>query len=561
MPELMISIPLAKLKPSPTNPRKHLGNPAKIAEMAASMKEHGVLEPVIARQAKRGEGYELVCGHRRLEAARLAELEGIPAIVRVLTDDQVLDIQIIENSHREDVHPLDEAEAFAQAVDRGRSVQHIADAIGRPPSFIALRMQLLKLGKPGREALDAGKITLAIAQMVARIPDPERQRECIDDILTDSYDGPVTADEARKLIEDRYMLRLADAAFDITDAKLVQKAGACGACPKRTGAQAQLFADVKNADLCTDPACFKSKKDALFAIRLKDAKDGGQEVLEGKAAEKALYRGGGYRQLTDREWIGNKSKTVRELVGKNKPPITLAKDRHGEIHELVREADVKKCLPKLRTTKPDASMVKYEQAEKQRQAKDKRRKKAAQLAIAAAVTKAGKLAPGDLLELLVRAFAARAWNEVQKAILDRRGVETKGGDIEKKLLKLIKDSPTNADVQGFAMELALGAGQLGYGGANEVWKDGMQLAGLEFSDFEKLVAAQERAKKKPAPAGAAKAAKTKKGTPGVCRGCGCTDTTPCCDDEGNACSWAEPDLCSACAGPKPKKRTKRKAKR
>lgn len=519
MPELMLSIPLAKLKPSPLNTRKHLGDPAKLSELAASMKEHGVLEPVIARQSKRGESYEMVCGHRRLAAAKEAGLASVPAIVRELTDDQVVDVMLIENGQREDVAPLDEAEAFQAAMKRGRTVADIAEKIGRPPSFVAQRLQLLKLSKELRKELDEGKLSLAAALLIARIPDPKQQVNVLEDIRNDSYDGPMTVEQIRKLIEEHYMLRLQEAPFDTTDAKLVPKAGACTTCPKRTGHQRELFADVKNGDLCTDEACFGAKKEVMLQLKLKVAKDGGQTVLEGKDATKALAYDGGYVGLDTDHWLAGKRKTVRQLVAKAKPPVVLAKSGTGEVRELIKKSDFLKCLPKKEQSfqrSNDASGREIDRAAKQREAKERRRKKAAKLALAAAVENAGKISAADLLELVTRAFAARAWNEVQKAILERRGVNTKGYGLESRLLKLINESKSKAELHGFALELALGTGQLGYSTSGKVWEEGLKLAGVKLETYQRQIAVEEaaKAKKKPAPKkkAAAKKATAKKTT-------------------------------------------------
>ena len=517
MPELMLSIPLAKLKPSPNNYRRHLGDPAKITEMAASMKEHGVLEPVIVRPMKRGDGYELVCGHRRFAAAKEAGLAGVPAIAKTLTDDQVLDIALIENSHREDVHPLDEAEAFAAAVKRGRAPGAIADSIGRPASYVALRMQLLKLSKSARKALDDGKVTLAVAQLVARIPDAKLQDEAIRDIYEDSYDGPVTADAARKLIEERYMLRLGEAPFDVTDAKLVPKAGACSACPKRTGAQAQLFADVKNADLCTDPECFKGKKIALFQIRLKDAKKNGQEVLDGKAALKALGHGSGFVSLDHEQYVGNQYKLVRKIVAKAKPPVTLAQGRDGEIHELIRVADLNKCLPKAEKRdigRESAASLRIKAEQKRREAKDRQRAQAVSRAITIAVAIVPRL--GDkLVPLLVRALVRSSWDDTHQAIVRSRELDKKKGSFRGALKAVLAHADTldATGLAGLGLEIALRKfGPSRHSPANPEWSEALKVLKIDFAAIERQIAkdAKDAKAKAPKKKAAAKKATAKK---------------------------------------------------
>jgi hypothetical protein len=190
-------------------------------------------------------------------------------------------------------------------------------------------------------------------------------------------------------------------------------------------------------------------------------------------------------------------------------------DRDGEVHELVRKADYQKCLPKeakAATRRETAYESKHKASQRQVEAKERRRKKAVRLAVAAAVEKAGKITDAALLELVVRAFAARAWNEVQKAMLERRGVSTKGYGLESKLLKLIREAKTAADVRGFGLELVLGTGQLGYGSSGKLFDEGLKLAGVKLDTFTRQVAAEEAAKapKKRAAAKKATAKKTAK---------------------------------------------------
>lgn len=290
------------------------------------------------------------------------------------------------------------------------------------------------------------------------------------------------------------MLRLTDAPFDVTDAKLVPKAGACNACPKRTGNQAQLFADVKSPDLCIDPACFKAKKAALFAIRLKEAKAGGQEVLEGKAADRATH-GGGYRKLDDSEWVGNKRKTVRELVKKAKPPITLALDSRGEVHELVRQADVMKVLPK-EEREHAGDNDKWKKAAKQREAKERRRAQAVSLAVATAVQKTSKLGP-KLVPLLVRALIRSAWDDSCQAIMRSRGLEKKKGSFRGAQAAVLAHASTLRDdeLAGLGLEMALRKfAPTRHGAADPEWRDTLQALKIDFAGIERLLANQAKTK-------------------------------------------------------------------
>jgi ParB family transcriptional regulator, chromosome partitioning protein len=110
-------VALAKIRESKTNPRRFFDE-AKLAELAANIRQHGVLQPILVRPLPEGEAgmYELVAGARRFRASKLAKRESIPATVRELTDAQALELQVIENVQRVDVHPLDEAQGNLAAL-------------------------------------------------------------------------------------------------------------------------------------------------------------------------------------------------------------------------------------------------------------------------------------------------------------------------------------------------------------------------------------------------------------------------------------------------------------
>jgi ParB family chromosome partitioning protein len=134
---LVREIPLDKIQESKTNPRTHFDEGA-LAELAANIKEHGVLQPVLLRSRANGasESYELVVGSRRYRASKLARRETIPATIRELTDTQVVELQLVENLLREEVHELDEASGYAALQKLNPSaytVETIALKVSRSP--------------------------------------------------------------------------------------------------------------------------------------------------------------------------------------------------------------------------------------------------------------------------------------------------------------------------------------------------------------------------------------------------------------------------------------------
>jgi ParB/RepB/Spo0J family partition protein len=235
-----------------------------MAELTQSVKEHGVLQPVLVRPLK-GERFELVCGERRYRAAKAAGLPELPAAIRALSDVQVLEVQVIENLQRDDLHPLEEAEGYERLMKQhGYTAEQIAGKVHKSRRYVFGRTQLLALLPPARKAFYDGKLNASTALLVARVPH-QLQAEALKDLVDGRYRGaePLSYREALEHIQRTYTLRLADAPFKTSDAELLPTAGACGPCPKRTGNQPELFGDIKGADVCTDPSCFNAKRTAF----------------------------------------------------------------------------------------------------------------------------------------------------------------------------------------------------------------------------------------------------------------------------------------------------------
>lgn len=537
MTDQVQQLKVAELKPSPLQYRKRKpkDHDQKIAELAASMRELGVLEPITARP--NGKGQELVFGHRRVEAAKLAGFDTIPGFVREYTDDQVREAQLAENGPREDVHPLDEAQAFAELVAHGQTAAQIADKAGRDKSYVVKRMQLQHLHTHGRKALEEDRVTLGGALALARVPSAQLQKEALDGAFRYRH-GPETISTKALVehIQKHYMLALKGAGFDTTDAELVPESGACAACPKRTGSQVELFNDVKSPDLCTDPACFRKKLDAVWAIRKKEAT---QPVLDGASAKKALGYDGGYERLDDERWVGGKHVKVSTIVKKAKPEVTLAQDPEtGRTVELVKKAEVERAARQRTKEKPDPSMDKYRADQKAQRQKDKLRAlvvaRCLDRAIAKAEAKAELAGAGDtdLVRAIVYGFAKRASHDDQAAVLKRRGIDPKkvkrygstyGSDPEAPLLERI-DNGTLGDVIGYGIELALlQHAPAKWRTTDARWGGLLKALGVDPKKVEAAVKdehkAAEKAKKgkkrpsKKKPAGKAAATKPKKAAP------------------------------------------------
>jgi ParB family chromosome partitioning protein len=150
-------IAIASIRPNPNQPRRHFGD-AEMATLVESIREHGVLQPVLVTELL--DGYQLVTGERRLRAAAAAGLERIPAIVRDLDDQTRLELALVENLQREDLDPIEAAHGFRRLIDEfGFSHEQIATRIGRARSTVANTLRLLDLARVVQSAIVDGRIS------------------------------------------------------------------------------------------------------------------------------------------------------------------------------------------------------------------------------------------------------------------------------------------------------------------------------------------------------------------------------------------------------------------
>lgn len=155
---------IASIKPLPGNPRKYFDEAA-LEELAASIASRGVIQPIIVRPHPGGEGYQLVAGERRWRAAQKARLHEIPALVRNLTDREVMALALIENLQREDLNPVEEARAYHRlSEDEGMIQVDIAKMVEKSRSHVANMMRLVTLPDPVLDLIEQGKLTIGHAR-------------------------------------------------------------------------------------------------------------------------------------------------------------------------------------------------------------------------------------------------------------------------------------------------------------------------------------------------------------------------------------------------------------
>lgn len=543
---LFSHIPLRRIALSPTNPRKNFDE-RKIAELAESIAQHGILQPLVVR-AKGDEAkiiYEIVAGERRFRAAQLLGLEMLPAVVRVLSDRDVAEIQVIENSQREDLHPLEEAEGFARILGLGYDVDHLAEKIGKSRSYVYGRMKLAELCEDVKAAVYDGTLPASHALEIARIPDDRLQKQVFTKIMEGAeYHGqPRSFRELKRIIKTDFQLQLNSAAFDT--AASIEFAGAlphpCTICPHRSGNQSDLFDDFDDADVCTLPPCFHAKEEAAWQLeREKDAKKGIKvfPLAQGKKiAPWGYVQGSSYLDI-GKPLDGHSGPLLKTLLPKD-AKIAVLRDGYGKTHKVIAKKDLKPELERAGVkVEEEAKPSRGNQVDQEPWELREKIEDAIGLAIAAGVELA--LTP-----------------ELEQTILVALLIDYEGGlppAVDRAQLKTGED---HAWARGLSrQQLFAYMAEAIY--AREGWetdekkrrKEFLALIGVDEKVIEKQVrrewAAEHAPKEKPAKTKGAKKSKAKEFPAGVCQFCGCTEEDAC---EGG-CSWAndEKTVCSQCAG-------------
>lgn len=328
--------------PSPTNPRKSFPE-NEMNELVESIKAHGLLQPILVRlwplsypQPGPLTTYEIVAGERRWRAARLAGLTMIEAKCRELSDLEVLEIQIIENLQRADLHPLEEAEGYERIMaTHAYTVEQLGEKIGKSRSYIFGRLKLLALDDDARRLFRSGLLNPSTALLVARVPTTALRAKAIKEITTPAYNGDIpSVREAHRILKQRFMLKLADAPFPLGAYNLIPTAGACIECPHRTGNAPDLFDDIDSPDVCTDPDCFVAKKIAHRDREAEMAKATGVTVILGDEAKKIAPNGTesyntirGYTNLSAKCYEDPERRTFSEILGYT-PDAVLLEDTY-----------------------------------------------------------------------------------------------------------------------------------------------------------------------------------------------------------------------------------------
>ncbi|MCI9280167.1 MAG: ParB/RepB/Spo0J family partition protein [Bacilli bacterium] len=180
----IVEIPLQEIRSNPYQPRKSF-NEASLQELAESIKEYGVVQPIIVKKSIKG--YELIAGERRKKASEMAGLEVIPAIIKDFDDQEMMEIALIENIQREDLNPIDEALAYQNIIELSHLTQdEFAKRFGKSRSHVTNMLGLLKLPNATKQLVESGTISMGHARALSKISDEVLVNQLSDRVLNES---------------------------------------------------------------------------------------------------------------------------------------------------------------------------------------------------------------------------------------------------------------------------------------------------------------------------------------------------------------------------------------
>jgi ParB family chromosome partitioning protein len=194
---VLVEVAIDQIEPNPHQPRKTFES-SSLEELTASIRASGVIQPIIVRQAV--VGYQLIAGERRWRAARQAGLERIPAIVREATDAEAIELALVENLLRENLNPLEEADAYQRLMAQfGWTQEELAQRIGKDRASIANVLRLRRLPQVIQDDLQAGRLTMGHARALLGLPTPAAQLKAREEILAQDWSVRATEAGIRRL--------------------------------------------------------------------------------------------------------------------------------------------------------------------------------------------------------------------------------------------------------------------------------------------------------------------------------------------------------------------------
>lgn len=280
-------IPLADIQADPANYRKTF-DAAELAELTASVKEHGVLVDISVRPTPPfPDKYVVTDGERRYRAARAAGLTAIQCKVEALSDTAARRRSVVLNEQRADVPLLEKVDGYQALLDDGTTLDELGVILSRSPTTLRALLKLRLLPAAARAALAAGRISPSVAALIAARPTAAMRERAADYALAPvnqwgepaaQGDALPTARQVKDWIGRILMVPLSQAPFDRKDGSLCPPAGSCQDCPKRAGNAGPEFADAR-PDTCTDPECYADKVEAWQCREITRAEGKGATLI------------------------------------------------------------------------------------------------------------------------------------------------------------------------------------------------------------------------------------------------------------------------------------------
>lgn len=527
------------------NPRKTF-NEEKLAELTESVRAKGVLEPLLVRprQQTKGKGrFELVAGERRWRAATRAKVNTVPVISYPYTDQEALEIAVVENEQREDVALLEKAEGYMRLMKEFNfSAEALAARINKSEAHVHATVKLLALPEIARNALNEGHISKSHAELIARVPNAEGRERLAKRILYGHENQRVNVKQPKldvcsvrtaKTFAESFTKELSKAQFDTTDATLNPEMGACTNCPYKSGNNRKDFPDGR-ADVCNQPACFDIKTQVAQERKLAALQSSkGAELVPADDLKKYMSYGyvsgsSPYLELKDTCYQDKKYRSYRQLVGKElgkSVKLFIAmKERDGSVLEVALKSEVNAVLKRVHNIDifGRGGSGKEEAA---RRLKSQARGAAVTKALGIVATFFQRQAAGGFaikfdkhLRMAAISMLNAIQNDALREVVKRRGIEVKSKypQFAKELAK-VAAKMSGPELFGLMMEAgvceSLHYWKGPYGGdIREHTKEVLKAAGVNLSALEttELKSIKEKRKERESKAKANKAKKAKK---------------------------------------------------
>lgn len=390
--------------PSPFQPRKDF--PAEeMEDLANSVRANGIQIPLLGRPSPVGLAeVELIAGERRFRTAKTLKLESVPMIVRPLTDEEVIRIQRLENAGRENLKALEAAEDYLLLQSQGKTVEEICTLHGVKRSHVFTRIRVAKLPAEIKQLIKDGKLSITVADLIAKLPTEEMQNELTIRACKPDYYGDLPSFRAmQEIIAEEYTRNLSGAAWlkgKGGDVDLIEGVNPCATCPKRSG---NMEDAEGSANVCTDVKCFAAKQAAHNERALNAAKTEGRTIIAPEAYSKNRYA----HEETDRDcYEDKKERTWGELAkaAKIQPAVTVYDNQLLEVF-----------TPEQQNAIRAAHKLKTERSNTGQSAADKAKQEAERKAIEDAITAAVLSSARDLDD--TKPVPLNFWRQLARTVL------------------------------------------------------------------------------------------------------------------------------------------------